>query len=170
MPEKNKHAYKKATLGRGPVDKAAAVGIKDRETGKINAKGVEDTSAATLQQFVYDNTEIGTTVFTDEAAAYTGMVGVEHETAKHSVSEYVNGQTHTNGVESFWAMLKRAYYGTYHQISKKHLNRYVTQFAGTHNVRELDTLALQCSCGGRALFMTWQSGRTLPRSRRGRVR
>jgi hypothetical protein len=48
---------------------------------------------------------------------------------------------HTNGIESFWAMLKRGYKGTYHKMSVKHLARYVTEFAGRHNVRDLDTLA-----------------------------
>ena len=80
-------------------------------------------------------------MYTDEAAAYKGLVGMQHETVKHSVSEYVSGQAHVNGVESFWAVLRRAYHGVYHQISKKHLNRYVAQFAGKHNVRPLDTEA-----------------------------
>jgi hypothetical protein len=47
---------------------------------------------------------------------------------------------HTNGVESFWSMLKRAHKGTFHRLSPKHLQRYVSEFAGRHNVRELDTL------------------------------
>lgn len=47
---------------------------------------------------------------------------------------------HTNGIESFWAMLKRGYKGTYHNMSVKHLSRYVTEFAGRHNVRDMDTL------------------------------
>ncbi len=63
-----------------------------------------------------------------------------HESVKYSVSEYVNGQAHTNGVESFWAVLKRAYHGVYHQLSPKHLQRYVNQFAGKHNVRHMDTI------------------------------
>ena len=52
----------------------------------------------------------------------------------------MNGQAHTNGIESFWAMLKRGYHGTYHKMSVKHLHRYVNEFAGRHNVRCLDTL------------------------------
>jgi hypothetical protein len=48
---------------------------------------------------------------------------------------------HTNGIESFWAMLKRGYKGTYHKMSVKHLSRYVTEFAGRHNVRDFDTLS-----------------------------
>ena len=77
-------------------------------------------------------------VYTDEHGSYQGLEN--HETVKHSVSEYVNGMAHTNGIESFWALLKRGYHGTYHHMSEKHLNRYVNEFAGRHNVRPLDTL------------------------------
>ncbi len=47
---------------------------------------------------------------------------------------------HTNGIESFWAMLKRGHKGTYHKISPKHLNRYVSEFTGRHNIRDSDTI------------------------------
>ncbi len=56
-----------------------------------------------------------------------------HQAVKHGVREYVKGQAHTNGIESFWSMLKRGYDGTYHQMSPKHLGRYVGEFAGRHN-------------------------------------
>ena len=46
---------------------------------------------------------------------------------------------HTNGMESFWSMLKRAHTGTFHKLSPKHLDRYVTEFGGRQNVRENDT-------------------------------
>ena len=137
--EKNKHAHKRANLGRGPAGRAAVVGMWDRKTGKVAAQVVEDTTAATLQGFVRDNTEDGTTVYTDDARAYHGLPN--HETVKHFISEFVNGMAHTNGVVSIWAALKRAYHDIYHQISKKHLNRYVAQFAGKHNLRPLDTEA-----------------------------
>ena len=52
---------------------------------------------------------------------------------------YVNGQAHVNGVESFWAGLKRGYHGTHHHMSAKHLDRYVAEFCGRHNRRPLDT-------------------------------
>ena len=68
------------------------------------------------------------------------MSGVKHEAVKHSVSEYVRDMAHTNGIESFWAMLKRGYHGVYHKMSAKHLQRYVNEFAGRHNVRERDTV------------------------------
>ena len=82
----------------------------------------------------------GATAYTDEASAYTGMP-FNHESVKHSAKEYVRGMVHTNGIESFWSMLKRAYIGTYHKLSPKHLNRYVLEFAGKNNIRDLDTPA-----------------------------
>ena len=136
--EKNKHANKKANLGRGPVAKAAVVGAKDRATGKVAARVVEATDRPTLQGFVRGQVADGARVYTDEARVYDGLAN--RESVKHSVSEYVNGQAHTNGVESFWSMLKRGYHGTYHQMSPKHLQRYVNEFSGRHNIRPLDTI------------------------------
>ena len=71
-------------------------------------------------------------------AAYLGLQN--HQSVKHSEGEYVRVQAHTNGVESFWSMLKRGYHGTCHQMSPEHLDRYVGEFAGRHNQREQDTL------------------------------
>ena len=136
--EKNKHAGKKLRAGCGTVGKTAIVGAKDRETNKVKAKVVKATDAKTLQGFVLAAAIAGATVYTDDAAAYKGMP-FEHETVKHSISEYVNGMAHTNGIESFWALLKRGYHGTYHHMSEKHLQRYVNEFSGRHDIREADT-------------------------------
>ncbi len=136
--EKNKHASKKTKAGRGPVGKAAVVGLKDRETNKVSAQVVEHTNQATLQAFVNARRADGAKVYTDEHGGYVGLDN--HESVKHSVGEYVKDQAHTNGIESFWASLKRGYTGTYHKMSVKHLDRYVNEFAGRHNLREADTL------------------------------
>ena len=131
--------------GRGAVGKTAVVGIKDRATNQVSARVMTDTTKPTLQGFVIDHTAPGATVYTDEAAAYEGMPLFLHEAVKHSVAEYVRGMAHTNGVESFWSMLKRAQMGTFHKMSPKHLNRYVQEFAGKHNVRDEDTMAQMVS-------------------------
>lgn len=52
----------------------------------------------------------------------------------------MRGPIHTNNVESFWSMLKRAHMGTFHRLSPRHLHRYVGELVGRHNTRELDTL------------------------------
>ena len=126
--------------GRGTVGKVAVAGIKDRATNQVRAKVIEDTDAHTLQGFVRENVEGGAKVYTDDATAYSGMLDFERESIKHSVAEYVRGQVHTNGIESFWSTLKRAHKGVFHKISPKHLDRYVREFAGKHNLRQADTV------------------------------
>ena len=78
-------------------------------------------------------------VYTNGEQAYWGLP--RHEAVRHSVGEYVRGMAHTNGMESFWSMLKRAHMGTFHMLNPKHLNRYVQEFAGKHNTRDLGTVA-----------------------------
>ena len=128
-----------AGTGRGAVGKVAVVGAKDRATNKVAAQVVEATDRETLHDFVAENAEPDAVVYTDDAAAYEGIPN-PHQSVKHSVSEYVNGMAHTNGIESFWSMLKRAHKGTFHKISPKHLDRYVQEFAGKHNIRDSGTL------------------------------
>ena len=137
--ESNKHANKKLRAGRGAIGKTAVVGAKDRKTNKIKAAVVKMTDAKTLQGFVIATALAGATVYTDDAAAYKGMP-FDHASVRHSVGEYVDGMAHTNGIESFWSMLKRAHKGTFHKISPKHLQRYVNEFSGRHGVRERDTI------------------------------
>ena len=131
--------------GRGPIGKTAVVGAKDRATNQVSAKVVEATDAATLIPFVESHAAQGATVYTDDASAYASLASLfnqyQHETVKHSVGEYVAGMVSTNGIESFWAMLKRAHKGTFHKLSPKHLQRYINEFTGKHNIRELGTLA-----------------------------
>ena len=136
--ERNKHADKKLDAGRGAVGKVAVVGMKDRATGKVSAEVVRGTGRNTLQGFVFRKTETGATVYTDEHLAYKGLPN--HTAVKHGAGQFVNGMAHTNGVESFWSLLKRGYYGTYHKMSMKHLNRYVGEFAGRYNMRDCDTI------------------------------
>ncbi len=131
-----------AVMGRGTAGKTAVVGAKDRETNAVHAKVVKSTDKPVLQQFVADNAKSGAKVYTDEAAAYKGMANVEHRAVNHSTHEYVRGQVHTNGIESFWSMLRRSHQGTFHKISPKHLQRYVNEFATRHNMREEDTIAM----------------------------
>ena len=126
---------------RGPVGKTAVVGVKDRDSGEVRAEVVQRVNGETLQGFIREHTDPGATVYTDDAAAYRGMTDFDHEAVNHTVSEYVRGKAHTNGIESFWSMLKRAHDGTFHKISPKHLQRYVSEFAGKHNIRDSGTLA-----------------------------
>ena len=132
---------RKKLKGRGPVGKTVVVGVKDRDSNEIRAEVVERTDGATLKGFIREHVEPGATVYTDEYAPYKGLSGFRHESVNHKVAEYVRDQAHTNGIESFWAMLKRAHDGTFHKMSPKHLQRYVSEFAGKHNIRDSGTLA-----------------------------
>ena len=136
--EANNHNSKRLKAGRGTVGKTAIVGAKDRKTNRVTTAAVMFTDTPTLQGFVESATEPTAQVYTDEAAAYKGL-NRPHEAVKHSAREYVHGMAHTNGIESHWAMLKRGYVGVYHQMSVKHLGRYVAEFEGRHNSRPLDT-------------------------------
>jgi len=137
--ERNKHASKKLNAGRGGVGKAVIVGIKQRG-GAVIAKHVNGTDASTLQGFIGTNVVAGSTVYTDNFKAYNGLSGYNHDTVNHSVGEYVKQQVHTNGIESFWSLLKRGYYGVYHYMSHKHLHRYVNEFAFRHNTAKFGTM------------------------------
>ena len=106
--ERNKHVKKKLKAGRGAVGKTAVAGVRDRATGHVVAKVVEKTDARTLQGFVATHTAEGAQVYTDDAKAYQG-IDRPHETVRHSVGEYVREQAHTNGLESFWAPMKRTH-------------------------------------------------------------
>ena len=132
--DRNKHRRDRGRLPKTPV-----AGVRDRATGRVSAAVVGATDRATLQRFVIDRTDPEATVYTDGNAAYQGLPR-EHATVNHSVGEYVRDQAHTNGLESFWATLKRAHDGVYHQFSAKHLDRYVSEFQGRHNDRQSDTI------------------------------
>ena len=151
--ERNKHQSKKLRAGRGAVGKVAVVGMKDRETNRVSAEAIESADGLTLKEFVLDQVEPGAKVYTDEHRAYQGLPN--HQTVNHSVGKYVDDQAHTNGIESFWSMLKRGYHATYHKMSAKHLARYVNEFAGRHNARSEDTLdqmaGIACRMSGRRL-------------------
>ena len=137
--ERNKHAAKKLRAGRGPVGKTAVVGARDRSDKRVSAAVVESTDKRTLHEFVTTHAAPGSAVYTDEHASYEGLEGYQHETVQHKAGEYVRGTVHTNGIESFWALLKRGYHGTYHKVSEQHLPRYLREFTGRLNQRDLDT-------------------------------
>lgn len=136
--EKNKHAKKKLRAGRGTVGKVIVAGIKQRG-GKVYATVIKDNSTPTLQNFISTHAAPGSTVYTDELSSYVGM-SFNHRSVRHGAKQYVDGVCHTNGIESFWAGLKRMHYGTHHQLSRKHLHRYVGECAFRHNIAKLGTI------------------------------
>jgi len=128
--EINKHEKKKLNMGRGSVGKTAVLGMRERG-GRTKAMPIQNTSIEEIQSAIHANVEVGSTLLTDEHQGYRDMDGLffQHETVNHSAREYVNGMASTNGIESVWAVLKRGLNGVYHQVSVKHLGRYVDEFA-----------------------------------------
>ena len=137
--KKNKHAHKKQKARRSPVGETAVAGVNDRSTGQVVANVVATTDAETLQGFVKDHTVEGAQLYTDDANAYKG-IDMSHEAAKHPAGEHVRYQAHTNGLQSFWATMRRGVDGIYHKMLPKNLQRYVDEFSGRHNGRPKDTI------------------------------
>ena len=65
----------------------------------------------------------------------------KRDTVAHNKDEWVRGIVHVNGVENFWSVMKRGVYGTYHQISYKHLQQYCNEFSYRYNSRKLKDAA-----------------------------
>lgn len=129
--EANKHESKRQRPGGGAGGKAAVAGVRERG-GQVRAIPVDRTDRKTLVEFVERNVEPGSTVYTDDAAAYSGLPNMinqfEHETVRHSAGEYARGPVHTNNIEAVWSVLKRGYYGVYHGWSRKHMRAYINEF------------------------------------------
>ena len=158
--ERNKHESKKLKAGTGSVGRTAVVGARERG-GEVTAKPVERTDSQTLVGFIETHAKEGSTVYTDDAAAYSALVTMfnqyQHKTVKHSAGECVRGDIHTNSIEAVWAVLKRSITGTWHHVSAKHLARYVNEAAFRLNKGncEVDTIdrmaALASQVGGKRL-------------------
>jgi len=125
--ESNKHASKKLKAGRGAIGKIAVLGMRERN-GMVKALPIKSTNAEIIQTNIRETVAPGSTLCTDEHTSYRGMDEFNHLEVKHSAKEFVNGMAHTNGIESVWAVLKRGFYGTYHNFSTKHVRRYVNEF------------------------------------------
>lgn len=138
---RNMHKAERARkiTGTGGKDKTIVVGALERG-GKVRATVVEDRSARTLQGYVRENVTEGAAVYTDALNSYTGLNrDYEHETVDHAIA-YVEGQVHSNGIENFWALLKRGLHGTYISVEPFHLFRYLDERVFTFNMRDLTDL------------------------------
>ena len=135
--EKNKHSDKKLRSGRGTVGKTPVLGMLDMKTDRMAARVLDGVDGATLRPIVRSQVEHGATIFTDQAPVYGEIPGVFRESVNHSRGEYVRDGVTTNWIESVWALLQRMLTGTYHQVSRKHLSRYVAELVWRRNTREL---------------------------------
>ncbi|MEW6470122.1 MAG: IS1595 family transposase [Bacteroidota bacterium] len=135
--EKNKHKNKKSKDAEGNYVniKNVVLGAIERD-GKIVLKHIPSESKEHMVEFITKHVPAGSTVYTDEHQGYRGLGKIyTHDTVNHSIKLYVAGKVHTQNIENFWSLLKRIVNGTYHQISEKHLNRYLNEFASRFNER-----------------------------------
>jgi transposase-like protein len=125
------HKTHAAVTGRGYgaryANKAAVLGMLDRETRQVRAKVVRDTKRETLQKEIFKNVKFGSRVYTDMAVTYDHLEWkYQHEAVNHA-DTYVKGQVHTNGLENFWSLMKRNLSGTYVSVEQFHLDRYLDE-------------------------------------------
>lgn len=139
---KNMHKAKRAEVitGTGGAGKAVVMGVlrrtDDTSASKVTAKHIPDTTAPTLHAMVKAAVEPGSELFTDTHRGYRGLsADYIHQTVDHSI-EYVRGNVHTNGLENFWSLFKRAVKGTYVSITPCHLDAYVVEQTYRFNERK----------------------------------
>ncbi|MBS7787656.1 IS1595 family transposase [Flavobacterium sp. CYK-55] len=140
--EQNKHANKRTpnNQGRSTKTKAAVIGILERD-GKVFATPVVNTTGAVVLPIMRSKVAVGNTIYSDEYKPYRALKSdYVHEFVCHKVEEYVKGNAHTNNLENYWSHVKRTIVGTYHQVSRKHLGRYLHETSFRYNNRSL-------SCG-----------------------
>ena len=145
--EHNKHANKRSGIHGGSGGKEPVLALVERG-GRAASHHVADVTAATLRPIIVHAVARQTRLHTDESRIYVSFGGrfAAHETVMHSAEEYVRGDVHTNSVESFFAILKRGIYGTYHHVSEAHLRLYLQEFDFRYNHR----IALGCDDATRA--------------------
>lgn len=133
---KHKSKRKKDTQGRSLDTKSVVFGAVERG-GNVRADVVSSAGTVALNQAIKKTVKQGATVISD---AYRGYWSVKtkynHLVIDHSKGEYVRGMAHTNTIEGFWSQFKRGVYGIYHQVSAKHLQSYLNEFALRYNSRK----------------------------------
>lgn len=129
----------KGKRGRG-TKKTPVLGLVQRD-GDIRARVIPDVTGKTLRKIIFENVDQRSRLMTDQLFTYR-KIGRKfpggHLTVKHHLNEYVRGDAHVNTAESFFALLKRCVYGTFHAVSKKHLHRYISEFEFRWNTRKVD--------------------------------
>ncbi len=165
--EGNKHANKrvKGARGRSIKAKTSVRGLLHRG-GDVKVTVVSDVSMRTIESQVVNHVTLRTRLHTDDFISYVRLGNFfPHQIVRHGQREYVRpGGIHTNGAESFWALFKRGYYGIYHWMSAKHLQRYANEFAFRFNNRTEDLTTVFADVVLRVSDNAWLPYRTLTES------
>jgi transposase-like protein len=129
----------------GPDRKTPVLALVQRD-GNVRTKIVSNVTAKNLGQFIDQNIARNATVATDNFVLYKNhfydWTEARHEMVNHSRKEYARFEkdgfvSHCNTAESFFSLIKRGVYGSFHHVSKEHLNRYCNEFAFRWNTRRL---------------------------------
>jgi transposase-like protein len=135
---KNRHWNKKVpnSQGRSWKDKTPVLGMIERG-GNLVCQVISNTQQNTLKKIINANIKRGSNVYTDEWYLHSNLSeNYSHQWINHNAKQYVNNRTTTNSIENVWSHLKRMIYGIYHQVSKKHLSKYVNEFTLRFNTRK----------------------------------
>jgi transposase-like protein len=140
---RNMHASKRKRLGisqsRSMIGKVAVMGLLQRhgEGSQVRTQVISNRKKHQLEQIVGEHVEVGAALYTDALRSYDrmGQKGYIHSVIDHAET-YVDGQVHTNGLENFWSLLKRAIKGTYVSVEPFHLFRYLDEQAFRFNNRK----------------------------------
>lgn len=115
----------------------------NRESQMVKVMKVVSAEEGYLLPKIYMNVADNSTIITDTLQAYKGLrKHYNHKTVKHSAGEYVRidrhtaFKIHTNSIEGFWGELKRGIKGIYHWASKKHINKYLSEYSFRYNGRK----------------------------------
>jgi transposase-like protein/ribosomal protein L37AE/L43A len=134
---KNMHADRRLRINQTGENKSIVMGMLDRQTREVRAKVIPNAKRATLQNEILKNVGFNAHIYTDQHLGYEGLDQLKrftHKTVNHTM-EYVKGRVHTQGIENFWALLKRSLKGTYVAVEPFHLDRYVDEQAFRFNSR-----------------------------------
>jgi transposase-like protein len=121
--------------GRGPEGKTVVAAVLERG-GTVRARVCGTRRKPELQQLIRQNVEAGSSVYSDALKSYDELDEFQHQVVDHAI-EYVNGNVHTNGLENFWSLLKRALKGTYISVEPFHLFRYLDEEVYRFNNRDM---------------------------------
>jgi transposase len=123
--------------GRSTFNKTIVFGMFQRE-GNIMTRVVQNVGKPTLLKHIKANIKPGSRISTDEFRSYETLpkLGYDHRTVNHVRKQWASGETHTNGLEGFWSLLKRAIRGTHVHVSAKHMSKYLGEFEYRYNMRK----------------------------------
>ena len=138
---KNIHKSRLAKMKRGiGYDNMTMVLGAMERGGKVRfAVGGGTATREILHAFIKDKLANDTAlIITDQHKGYDGIADEDtlHATVNHEKKQYVRGIVHTNTLEGVWSLFKRSIIGSYHQVSVKHLDRYLDEFEFRFNNRD----------------------------------